>query len=154
MMNFVSRKIIFFSLTILPFASSAPIVDESYTSSNQSHQDVYDAIFNAFFPIFFIFLTNISGSSGKIRKILLPVLDDLLYNTVTWVIPLTVSFAYVDFLAIKLFSILNMGLHVLCAVYALIKHKKIWIIYITTITHIFDSISILFITLFGILLIS
>src|SRR5207244_8775060 len=29
-----------------------------------------------------------------------------------------------------------------------------WIIYITTITHIFDSISILFITLFGILLIS
>jgi len=132
-------------------------------------------------------LTNISGSTGKIRKIL-PVLDDLLYNTVTWVIPLTVSFAYNDFLAIKIFSLVNMSLHVLCAVYALILHRKIsdcvddkghstddgrslqiplyflllfpvivipifWIIYIT-ITHVFDSISILFIILFGILLIS
>ena len=63
-MNFIFRKIVFFSLIILPFASSAPIVDESYTSSNQSHQDVYDAVFNAFFPIFFIFLTNISGKKG------------------------------------------------------------------------------------------
>src|SRR5256885_15527703 len=126
MMNFVSRKIIFFSLIILlPFASSAPIVDESYTSSNQSHQDVYDAIFNALFPIFFVFLTNISGNSGNIRKILLPLLDDLLYNTVTWVIPLTVSFAYDDSLAIKKFSLVNMGLHVLCAAYALIRHKTI-----------------------------
>src|SRR5439155_18760848 len=116
----------FFPLTLLlPFASSAPIVDESYTSSNQSNQDVYDAVFNALFPIFFVFLTNISGKKGKFRKILLPLLDDLLYNTVTWVIPLTISFAYDDFLAIKIFSLVNMGLHVLCAVYALILHKKI-----------------------------
>src|SRR5437763_17210021 len=119
------KIIIFFSLTLLPFALSAPIVDESYTSSNQCHQDVYDADFNALFLIFFVFLTNISGSTGNIRKILLPLLDDLLYNTVTWVIPLTVSFAYNDFPAIKIFSLVNMGLHVLYAVYALIKHKKI-----------------------------
>src|SRR6266511_4818910 len=188
MMNFIFRKIVFFSLIILPFASSAPIVDESYTLNNQNRQDVYDAVINALFPIFFVFLTNVSGSSGKFRKILLPLLDDLLYNTVTWAIPLTVSFAYDDFLAIKIFSLVNMGLHVLCAAYALIINKKIgdvyddiltddghllyhiplgfligfpvivipvfWIIYITTITHVFDSISILFITLFGILLIS
>src|SRR5207244_3130834 len=125
-MSSIFKKIVFFLLIItLPLASSAPIVDESYTSSNQSHQDVYDAIFNALFPIFFVFLTNISGNSGNIRKILLPLLDDLLYNTVTWVIPLTVSFAYDDFPAIKIFSLVNMSLHVLCAVYALILHKKI-----------------------------
>ena len=130
-----------------------------------------------FFLSFLFFLTNISGSTGKIRKIL-PVLDDLLYNTVTWVILLTVSFAYDDFPAIKIFSLVNMGLHVFCAAIALIGNKKIgdddgllyipvtflllfpvivipvfWIIYITTITHVFDSISILFVTLFGILLI-
>src|SRR6266511_4119833 len=190
MMNFIFRKIVFFSLIILPFASSAPIVDESYTLNNQNRQDVYDAVINALFPIFFVFLTNVSGSSGKFRKILLPLLDDLLYNTVTWVIPLTVSFAYDDFLTIKIFSVVNMILHVLCAAIALIKHKKIddivddyggiisgdgyiygilfrfltlfpvivipifWIIYITTITHVFDSITVLFITLFEFLLIS
>src|SRR5947208_11790128 len=78
-----------------------------------------------FFTIFFIFLTNISGSSGKIKKVLLPLLDDLLYNTVTWVIPLTVSFAYNDFPAIKIFSLVNMGLHVICAAIALIDNKEI-----------------------------
>src|SRR5437763_12230434 len=119
------KIIIFFSLTLLPFALSAPIIDESYISSNQNHQDVYDAVINALFPIFFVFLTNVSGSTGNIRKILLPLLDDLLYNMVTWVIPLTVSFAYDDFPAIKIFSLVNMGLHVLCAAYALILHKTI-----------------------------
>src|SRR5437588_12923137 len=119
MMSFI---FIFFSLT-LPFASSAPIVDESYTLNNQNRQDVYDAVFNALFPIFFVFLTNISGKEGKFRKILLPLLDDLLYNTVTWVIPLTVSFAYDDFPAIKIFSLVHMGLHVLFAAYALIINK-------------------------------
>ena len=119
------RKIIFFSLIILPFVSSAQIVDESYTLNNQNRQDVYDAIINALFPIFFVFLTNVSGSSGKFRKILLPLLDDLLYNTVTWVIPLTISFVYDDFLAIKIFSRTlcgvcinysskNQGIHILC----------------------------------------
>src|SRR6266513_3020555 len=109
-------KISFFSL-ILPLASSASIVDETYTSS---HQDVYDVILITLFPTFFVFLTNVSGKDGEYRKILLPLLDDLLYNTVTWVIPLTVSFAYDDFPAIKIFSLVNMGLHVLCATFALI----------------------------------
>src|SRR5437763_6602848 len=118
-MNFVFWKFISFSL--IPLAS-ASIVDESYTSN---HQDVYDAILNTLFPIAFVVLTRVSGDSGKIKKILIPLLDDLLYNTVTWVIPLTVSFAYDDFLAIKIFSLINMGLHVLCAAIALIVNKKI-----------------------------
>jgi len=92
-------------------------------------------------------------------------------------IPLIVPFAYDDFLSIKIFSLVNMGLHVCCAAIALFKNKKIsdkydlfdipfcflmsfpvivipifWIVYIR-ITHSFDPIGILFITLFGILLI-
>src|SRR5437763_15621988 len=122
-MSFIFRKIFLFSL-IPPLASStSPIVNKSYTSN---HQDVYDAIVNTLIPILLVlFLNRVSGSSGNIKKVLIPVLDDLLYNTVTWVIPLTVSFAYNDFLAIKIFSLVNMGLHVLCAAYALIIHKTI-----------------------------
>src|SRR6266511_4732250 len=123
-MNSIFRKIVFLSL-ILPPLTSASIVDEKYKSSNQSHQDVYDAVINSLFPIAFVVLTRVSGNSGKIKKKLLPVLDDLLYNTVTWVIPLTVSFAYDDFPAIKIFSLVNMGLHVFCAAFALIIHRKI-----------------------------
>src|SRR5439155_11490739 len=89
--------------------------------------DVYDAIVNTLIPILLVlFLNRISGGdSVNIKKVLLPLLDDLLYNTVTWVIPLTVSFAYNDFLAIKIFSLVNMSLHVLCAAYALIINKTI-----------------------------
>src|SRR5256885_10458160 len=120
MMSSIFKKIVFFSL--IPSLASAPIVDESYTSN---HQDIYDAIINTLFPIAFVVLTRVSFDSGKIKKIFLPVLDDLLYNTVTWVIPLTVSFAYNDFLAIKIFSLVNMGLHVLCSAIALIIHRKV-----------------------------
>src|SRR6185369_14286529 len=117
MRSFVFWKIVFFSL--IPSLASASIVDESYTSN---HQDVYDAIINTLFPIAFVVLTKVSGDSGKIKKIFIPLLDDLLYNTVTWMIPLTVSFAYGDIPAIKIFSLLNMGLHVSCAAIALIHH--------------------------------
>src|SRR5437763_938175 len=123
-MSFVFRKIFLCSLIPSLASSTSPIVDKSYISN---HQDVYDAIVNTLIPILLvIFLNRIyGGDSGNIKKILLPVLDDLLYNTVTWVIPLTVSFAYDDFLAIKIFSLVNMGLHVLCAAYALIINKTI-----------------------------
>ncbi|CAG8495882.1 1819_t:CDS:2 [Diversispora eburnea] len=56
---------------------------------------------------------------------LLPLLDDTLYNTVTWGIPLTVSFAYSDLLNVKLFSIVNMCLHVSCAIITLAQNKRI-----------------------------
>src|SRR5437763_275807 len=96
-MNFIFWKIILFLL--IPFASAASIVDESYKSNRE---DVYDAIINTLFPITFVVLTKVSGEeSGKIKRILLPLLDDILYNTVTWVIPLIVSFAYDDFLVVK-----------------------------------------------------
>src|SRR5438552_1225418 len=117
-MSFV-WKIIFFPLIPL---LSVFIVDESYTSNRQ---DVYDAILNTLFPIAFVVLIKVSGDSGEIKKTLIPLLDDLLYNTVTWMIPLTVSFAYDDFLAIKIFSIVNMSLHILCAAFALIINKRI-----------------------------
>ncbi|CAG8790133.1 17354_t:CDS:2, partial [Dentiscutata erythropus] len=49
------------------------------------------------------------------RAIALPLLDDALYNTVTWVIPLAVAFAYDDLLSIKIFSFINMALHLTCS---------------------------------------
>src|SRR6185312_14948064 len=105
--------------------TTASIVDESYTS----YQDLYDAILNTFFPITFVVLLNVSEKPGSIKNKLLPLLDDILYNTVTWVIPLTVSFGYGDSLAVKIFSIVNMCLHVVCALVALIKWKQIGDVY-------------------------
>ena len=170
--NSLFRGVAFFLLIPLTTAS---IVDESYTS----YPDLYDAILNTLFPITFVVLLNVSGKPGPIKKKLLPLLDDILYNTVTWVIPLTVSFAYGDELAVKIFSIVNMCLHITCALAALIKHKTIgdandddgiwayigifltlfpvlvipifWITYLVT-NHMTVSINVLFIVLFGILL--
>ncbi|CAG8514092.1 11341_t:CDS:2 [Acaulospora morrowiae] len=59
------------------------------------------------------------------KENLLPLLDDLLYNTVTWAIPLTVSFAYNDLLSIKIFSVINASLHITCAISALIRPMSI-----------------------------
>jgi len=166
------RSVVFFSLVPLATAS---IVDDSYTS----YQDLYDAILNTFFPITFVLLFNVDRKSGTIKKKLLPLLDDVLYNAVTWAIPLTVSFAYNDSKAVKIFSIVNMCLHVGWALIALIRWKRIgdviggdnisagiflflilfpvfvipifWITYLVT-NHMVVSINLLFIILFGILL--
>jgi hypothetical protein len=165
------RSVVFFSLVPLATAS---IVDDSYTS----YEDLYDAILNTFFPITFVLLFNVDRKSGTMKKKLLPLLDDVLYNTVTWVIPLTVSFAYNDSKAVKIFSIVNMCLHITCALIALINRKTIrnvfgndihfgiftflilfpvfvipifWIAYLAT-NHMVVSINLLFIILFGILL--
>ena len=121
-LNSLLRHIVFFSLISLARAS---IVDDSYSS----HQDLYDAILNTLFPITFVVLLKVSEKRGggdndarsdkdvrsdndaqsfSTKNILLPLLDDVLYNTVTWIIPLTVSFAYNDSLAVKIFSIVNM----------------------------------------------
>jgi len=112
------RSVVFFSLVPLATAS---IVDDSYTS----YEDLYDAILNTFFPITFVLLINVDRKSGTMKKKLLPLLDDVLYNAVTWAIPLTVSFAYNDSKAVKIFSIVNMCLHITCALIALIRWKKI-----------------------------
>ncbi|RHZ85616.1 hypothetical protein Glove_63g115 [Diversispora epigaea] len=102
-LNFIFWKIAFFLLVPLATAS---IIDESYSS----HQDVYDAILNTLFPITFVILFNISNKKNEkvvdtvkpedmqptqywfTKNNLLPLLDDILYNTVTWDVP-------VDFLA-------------------------------------------------------
>ncbi|RHZ79214.1 hypothetical protein Glove_151g60 [Diversispora epigaea] len=169
--TFLNFILAFFSL-FTPVTASED--DESYSSS---HQDVFDALINTLFPITFVILFKVSGKSGRIKKVLLPLLDDILYNTVTWVIPLTVSFAKDDLFGLKIFSITNACLHVFLAVLGLIQHKTIkdhennsaitfpfiflvlfpvsaiplfWIIYINNIYH--DPINILFLALFEILL--
>src|SRR6185436_5993208 len=71
---------------------------------------------------------KVSEKPRSIKHTLLPLLDDVLYNTVTWVIPLTVSFAYNDSLAVKIFSIVNMCLHIICALTALIRWQTIGVV--------------------------
>ncbi|CAG8774291.1 15089_t:CDS:2 [Cetraspora pellucida] len=101
--------------------SPASIIDYSYSSV----QDLYDAILNTLFPIIFVILFNVRGETGRIKKVVLPLIDDILYNIITWLIPLIVAFTYGDTLYIKIFSIINMCLHVFCAVFAIIKHETI-----------------------------
>ncbi|CAB4489782.1 unnamed protein product [Rhizophagus irregularis] len=184
LLNFIIWNIMFFSLFPLASASIASFVDIDYVS----HTDLYDAILNTFFPIFFVIFLNASGKDGSIKNIVLPLLDDVLYNMITWVIPFVVSFAYDDLMSIKIFSIINMCLHLICAFLVIIKGKRIgyfagdhydynyeetffgsifffltlfpvlvipifWIITITH-KHIFNSISIIFLILFGICLVS
>ncbi|CAG8672786.1 uncharacterized protein OCT59_011763 [Rhizophagus irregularis] len=178
--NFIIWNIVFFSFIPLASASIAPFVDIDY----KSQEDLYDAILNTLFPILFVIFLNVSGNTGSIKNIVLPLLDDILYNMITWMIPLIVSFAYDDLMKIKLFSIANMFLHVICAVLAIIRAKRVemavnndllnffrsialvliinpvlvipifWINIITHTSHTIDSTSIIFLTLFGICLIS
>ncbi|CAB4384112.1 unnamed protein product [Rhizophagus irregularis] len=174
--KFIIWNTVFFSFFPLASASVASFVDINY----KPNTDLYDAILNTFFPIFFVVLLNASGKSGSIKNVILPILDDVLYNMTTWMIPLIVSFAYDDLMSIKIFSIINMCIHVFFAVCAIIKWEKVvdngesiifffvffflifvpvlfipifWIIIITH-KHTLDSISIVFITLFGICLVA
>ncbi|CAB5127232.1 unnamed protein product [Rhizophagus irregularis] len=177
-LNFIIWNIVFFSLFPLASASIAPFVDENY----ESQEDLFDAILNTFFPIFFVILLNVSGKPGSIKNVILPLLDDILYNMITWMIPLIISFSYDDLMSIRIFSIINMCLHVICAVIAIIKWKRVAevdyenlnlfaivflfmiffpvivipIFWIITITHklSINSIFVIFIILFGICLIS
>ncbi|CAB5377324.1 unnamed protein product [Rhizophagus irregularis] len=178
--NFIIGNIVFFSF--IQLASASITIDTNY----KSQEDLYDAILNTFFPIFFVILLNVSGKTGSIKNIVLPLLDDILYNMITWMIPLIVSFAYDDLMSIKIFSIINMCLHVICAVLSIITAKRVgeifdnygivdsdffvfifafliffpvlvipifWIIIIAY-SHTIASTSIIFLTLFGICLIS
>src|SRR4051812_30512213 len=103
-LNFIIWNIEFFSLFPLASASVTPFVNKTY----ESKEDLYDAILNTFFPIFFVVLLNVSGKPGSIKHVILPIIDDILYNIITWVIPLIVSFVYDDLMSIKIFSIINM----------------------------------------------
>lgn len=173
-LNFTIWNTTFFSFFPLASTSVAPFVDKNYNSQ----EDLYDAILNTFFPIFFVILLNASRKSGSIKNIVLPLLDDVLYNTITWVAPLMVSFAYEGLMDIRIFSIIDMILHLSCAIFAIIKWKHVkesdnilnitiiflisfpafvipifWIIIITS-RHVLDSIYIAFLILFGICLIA
>ncbi|GBB83349.1 hypothetical protein RclHR1_10080002 [Rhizophagus clarus] len=178
LLNFIIWNLIFFSFFPFASASVAPFVDENY----KSDEDLYDAFLNTLFPIFFVLLINVSGKPGPIKNIVLPLLDDLLYNMITWMIPFIVSFSYDHLLGVKIFSIINMCLHVFCALHGIIRWERVtkdeevniyfskytlyfliffpviviptfWIVIIVT-RHIYDAISIIFLTLFGICLAS
>jgi len=169
----------------------ASFVDTSYSP----RKDLYDAVLNTLFPIFIAFLLNISGKPIYIKNdkllLLLRFLDGGSYNIVTWIIPLMISFFYDD-LVIKIFSFVNMLLHVICAsITVIIRRNEVtkndiktkesffdsmrypyniiplfWILWIlgifkmlwtaytnSTIRDGFDSISWIFLALFGLLLI-
>lgn len=176
--NFSNFIISFFS--IIPSAK-ASIVDKVYVP----YQDVYDGTLNVLFPIFFVILFSFKNSpSTSMKKNLLPILDDILYNIVTWLIPLIVSVSYDDLLIIKIFAFVNMFLHVICAIIAISLHKTIkqmntelklqylsqmirsFLIFFPvivipifwtiyiTIQHNFDLINTCFLILFGLILIS
>ncbi len=117
--KFILWKIIFFS--IIPFTTASVVdVDKDY----KSYQDVYDGLLNALFPIFFVILFQIKNSSTT-RKQLLPILDDILYNFVTWSIPLIVSSFYNELFAIRMFAYANMGLHLPCAAIGIASRRTI-----------------------------
>jgi hypothetical protein len=118
--NFIIWNIIYISLFPFTSASVESFIDKSY----ESQKDLYDAILNTFFPIFFVILLNVSGKPGRIKRIALPILDDVLYNMITWMVPLIISFVY-DLMSIKIFSIISMCLHVICAVFELIKWEEV-----------------------------
>ncbi|CAG8729532.1 24585_t:CDS:1, partial [Cetraspora pellucida] len=97
------------------------LVDESYSSFRQ---DAYDSFLNTVFPVTFIIFFKVTENSGRFKKAFLPILDDILYNIVTWVIPLIVSFTY-NLQEIMIFSIANAIPHLTCALIALILQKTI-----------------------------
>ncbi|RHZ77711.1 hypothetical protein Glove_174g44 [Diversispora epigaea] len=111
-----------FVLFLLVPLTKAYIVDESYTP----YQDVFDALLNTFFPITFIVLFNVS-KTGPIKRMLLPLFDDILYNTIAWVFPLIAFLSY-DFY-IYLFPILYLsivaGFHIFHSVLAIKKRERI-----------------------------
>ncbi|GET66175.1 hypothetical protein GLOIN_2v1667018 [Rhizophagus irregularis DAOM 181602=DAOM 197198] len=76
--KFIIWNTVFFSFFPLASASVASFVDTNY----EPNTDLYDAILNTFFPIFFVVLLNASGKSGSIKNVILPFLDDVLYNMI------------------------------------------------------------------------
>ncbi|GET57210.1 hypothetical protein GLOIN_2v1701939 [Rhizophagus irregularis DAOM 181602=DAOM 197198] len=123
-LRFIIWNITFFSL--IPFVSAStvgPFVDKDY----KLHEDYSynDDALNTILPIFiFVIFLNFSGNSKSVKNVILPLLDDVLYNIITWMIPLIVSFSYDNLLSIKIFSIVNMCLHVNCLIIAIIDRKK------------------------------
>ncbi|CAG8520539.1 1255_t:CDS:2 [Diversispora eburnea] len=137
-LNFLLGKIVLFLLVPLTKAS---IVDDSY----KSYEDVFDAILNTLFPITFIILFNVS-ETGPIKRVLLPLLDDILYNTIAWVFPLTASLSYLDIYLISYLSPVAC-FHICHSICAIIKNVRVDDLHNSgTGTQIFNRISFALIT--------
>jgi hypothetical protein len=122
-LGFIIWNIVFFSL--ISFVSASTIA----SFVGKLHEDSYDddAFHNAIFPtslIFCVILLNFSRKSRLIENVVLPLLYDVLYNAITWMIPLVVSFSFDELLSIKIFSIVNMCLHINCAIITIIDRTK------------------------------
>src|SRR4051812_16205495 len=89
-----------------------------------SLQDVFDAFLNTLFPILFPILFNMA-KTGPIKRIILPVLDDILYNIVAWIIPLTVFLIYDRFHIFVIILYLICGLlHLINLIIAIKRDEK------------------------------
>ncbi|CAG8833191.1 39624_t:CDS:1 [Gigaspora margarita] len=97
-------------------------IDNTY---NQSLQDTFDSILNNLMPVLFILLLSISQDENSSWKTnFLPIFDDFLYNTITWVIPLIVSIIY-NLHGELIFAICNAIPHIICVVISYCKSKRL-----------------------------
>ncbi|RHZ77716.1 hypothetical protein Glove_174g43 [Diversispora epigaea] len=133
-LNFLFGKIVQ-SLPVPLALEKASIVDESYTS----YQDVFDALLNALFPITFIILFNVS-KTGPIKRVLLPLFDDILYNAIAWVFPLIVSLSY-EMYPFFMYLLFVAIFHIVHSVLA-IKKKEIIDDLHTSETEVFNNLTI------------
>ncbi|CAG8745378.1 22831_t:CDS:1 [Dentiscutata erythropus] len=90
-----------------------------------SHQDTLVGVFSTLMPLVFLLLFTISQDENSSWKTnFLPILDDLLYNIITWVIPLIISIIY-DSRNKRIFAICNAIPHILCIIISYCKNKKL-----------------------------
>lgn len=154
--------------SFLNFTSS--LIDDSYTSSRK---DILDTLSSSLFPIAVVTLYNASRT-GPIKRILLPILDDILYNIIVWGIPLAAFLVYDHHLTI--FYYLSAAYHGFYSFLAIIKRDRmddlhegdleyvkaitsaisiinltLCTIYIVNLNHL-DSTSVMFLTSFSLLI--
>ncbi|CAG8524907.1 1477_t:CDS:2 [Dentiscutata heterogama] len=96
-------------------------IKESIEDFNHYLLDEQTKLKYKFYYTFMLELEHINNQNDNmtLKEILLPFFDEFIFNIVTWGIPLFISFVYDDLLAIKIFSIINMSLYVICFCFAI-----------------------------------
>ena len=79
------------------------------TSEYDPSQDIFDSILNALIPVSFVLLFNISNEDAK-KTILLPIIDDILYNLIVLLLPIVPTIVYNELIPM-IFIIVNAILH-------------------------------------------
>ncbi|CAG8751742.1 40115_t:CDS:1 [Gigaspora margarita] len=97
-------------------------IDDTYKKSSQ---DTFGNIINNLMPVIFILLLSISQDENSSWKTnFLPIFDDFLYNTITWIIPLTVSIIH-KLHGELIFAICNAIPHIICVGISYCKNKRL-----------------------------